>query len=162
MDQKLSKKPNNKKKMIVSVLVAAIALIGVIVILFSMFSASQESENSASSDALPISGVWSAAGFTGTPSDPLIILKEVDGEVSGTYHVQKDSKIVNGVLSGNKVSAFWVEDSSTRGCDTKIDNRSNWGKIELTFNKDRDQFTGKWGYCEGYASKKFIGNRVNE
>lgn len=157
--EKAAKKGVAKKKavwpMILAAFVAAVAV--VVFVLWELGYSLFPSEDINPTDVV---GKWSASGFTGTATDPFVFLTNNEGVVEGSYHGALGSKIVKGTISGNKVSAYWIESSSTRKCNTPLGDAPNWGRVEFAFNSKFDQFAGKWGYCDDYISKKFVGNRA--
>jgi hypothetical protein len=97
-----------------------------------------------------VSGLWDS-----NLEGPLTLVQE-GSTVTGTHNTAENGEVV-GILSGNVLDGFWIEDMSAQRCATARNGRFYWGRIQMTFNGDR--FDGKWGYCDGDLTGTFQGSR---
>lgn len=95
-----------------------------------------------------IAGVWES-------SEGDIIFQQSDSDVSATY--TQDSGVLEGKMSNNVLTGYWIEETSNRRCDTPRNGSYYWGRIVFVF--EGSSFTGLWGYCEDQPKDSWTGNR---
>ena len=81
-------------------------------------------------------------------------------EVGGEYLEDDATGRVVGVLEGDVVSGFWLQENSTEPCDEERDGTIYWGRIEFAF--DDVGFTGSWSYCDDQLEARWDGQRIDE
>ncbi|OQA74206.1 MAG: hypothetical protein BWY31_04797 [Lentisphaerae bacterium ADurb.Bin242] len=85
-----------------------------------------------------------------------IQLWQTGNQVTGAYQPQEHGEI-NGTLSGNTMSGFWIEDMSNTKCPYAKNGRYYWGKLRFVF--DGSRFNGQWGYCDAEPNQSWTGTR---
>jgi hypothetical protein len=101
-----------------------------------------------SPSSISIAGVWKS-------SEGTITFKQLDSNVSATY--TQDNGAVEGSISNNILTGYWIEDGSNRRCNAPRNGRYYWGRIRFVF--DGSSFRGAWGYCDDEPSRSWTGNR---
>lgn len=82
-------------------------------------------------------------------------LTESDGNVTGTYPFE-NGKII-GTRTGNRLTAQWTQNTSTRKCDNAVNGSYYHGQIIFDFTAN--EFTGKWGRCDETPADNWSGKR---
>ena len=85
-----------------------------------------------------VSGVW------GTSFGDVTLYQQ-GNRVTGSY--PSDNGEITGVMNGNVLEGFWIEDAAAHRCSSPKNGRYYWGGIRWTFNNDSNSFTGGWSYC---------------
>lgn len=62
-------------------------------------------------------------------------------------------------LSGNTMTGYWVENSSSSRCEFERDGSLYWGRIIYVFDEQFSSFAGGWGYCEAEPTESWNGTR---
>jgi uncharacterized protein (DUF2147 family) len=97
----------------------------------------------------PIAGKWNTDwGLTE--------LAESGGKVTGSFPFE-NGKVV-GTIAGNRLTARWIQNKSSRRCDFAVDGNYFHGRVVFDFTGD--EFVGKWGYCDDSPLDKLSGKRV--
>jgi hypothetical protein len=58
---------------------------------------------------------------------------------------------------GPVVTGVWVEQGSSKKCESPQDGSHYWGNVELEFTGPYDSFTGKWDYCGDGSNRSWTG-----
>lgn len=77
-------------------------------------------------------------------SEGELTLEQTGQQVGG--HYSKDGGEIVGVIDGNVLEGWWIENASGQRCATARNGRHHWGRVRWTFEGDR--FTGAWSYCD--------------
>jgi hypothetical protein len=110
------------------------------------FSSLDSGATSPSSNS--IAGVWKT-------SEGTITFQEAESNVLASY--TQDNGVLQGSMSSNVLTGYWIEDGSARRCNTPRSGRYYWGRIRFVFNGS--SFAGLWGYCDDEPSRAWTGNR---
>jgi hypothetical protein len=95
-----------------------------------------------------IAGIWRS-------SEGTITFQQSGSNVSATY--TQDNGVLEGSISGNVLTGYWIEDGSNRRCNTPRSGRYYWGRIRFVF--DGSSFRGLWGYCNDEPARTWTGDR---
>ncbi len=82
-------------------------------------------------------------------------LSQRGASVTGTYNFRQGT--VDGTLRGNVLTGYWSESHSAKKCRTSRNGSFYWGRIAFEFKDLRSRFVGRWGYCDGRASRPWRG-----
>lgn len=96
-----------------------------------------------------IEGLWKS-------SEGDVRFWQTGNQVTGSYNPKEHGELT-GIITGNILSGFWIEDLSDRKCSYPKNGRYYWGKIRLVF--DGNRFSGKWGYCDTEPGTAWTGSR---
>jgi hypothetical protein len=91
---------------------------------------------SAQGSLADFAGVWQT-------QEGELILTQRGASVVGRY--VKDNGEIQGTVSGNVLTGYWIEDASNQRCPSLKNGRAHWGRIR--FVHQGNSFTGKWEYC---------------
>lgn len=109
-----------------------------------------QSSTSTEQTQISIAGVWES-------SEGNIGFEQSGSNVLGNYN--QDNGAIEGSISGNVLTGYWIEDSSNRRCATPRNGRYYWGRIRFVFNGS--SFEGFWGYCDDVPASTWTGNRIS-
>lgn len=74
------------------------------------------------------------------------------GDVIAGWYEEDEGEILGKMINDHTMVGQWVENGSSKKCDTDIYGRKNWGSLILNFNDDFTAIEGKWGYCNEEAT----------
>ena len=83
-------------------------------------------------------------------------------ELTGVYINTKTDQmdgLINGTLRGNRLSGYWIQQTSQTRCAEQKFETFFWGRLEFSFDSD-DVFSGRWGYCEGMVQRQWNGSKL--
>jgi hypothetical protein len=69
-----------------------------------------------------------------------------NGQTSGSY--TSDNGRIQGVVNGQTLVGYWIEDGSDRKCNTSKQGSFHWGRIEYILGANGQTFNGQWSYCD--------------
>lgn len=98
--------------------------------------------------AAEISGTW-------TTSEGEMSFTQQGNNVTGNYSTDRGE--ITGILYGDLLEGYWIEDASAERCSTAKNGRYYWGRLRLEFQGDT--FSGKWSYCEKELAQNWTGKR---
>jgi outer membrane protein OmpA-like peptidoglycan-associated protein len=88
----------------------------------------------------------SGIGLWQSSLGPLALASGPGAKVAGRY--PEDNGRLFGEKKGRVISGYWVEDGSSRTCDSQRDGSRHWGRIHIEMNEAGDAFSGWWSYCD--------------
>lgn len=97
-----------------------------------------------------IAGIWNSTEGT-------ITFKQSGSNISATY--TQDNGAIEGSISDNILTGYWIEDGSLRRCSIPRNGRYHWGKIRFIF-KD-SSFRGLWSYCDREPNMRWRGVKLS-
>lgn len=95
-----------------------------------------------------------------TDFNDLTITDWTASSVAGRYEYAGGR--IEGTLSGNTLTGYWMQESSPLSCGTKQGGTQHWGRITFTFSADRTSFTGKWSDCGDAPTKQWNGTLIRK
>ncbi len=97
-----------------------------------------------------IAGIWNSTEGT-------ITFEQSGSSISATY--TQDNGVIEGNISNDILTGYWIEDGSLVRCKTSRNGRYYWGKVRFAFTDS--SFRGTWGYCDSEPRTYWAGNRGN-
>jgi hypothetical protein len=90
----------------------------------------------------------------------LIFYEISDEQIGGNYSglFVNDGTII-GNLEEDRLSGYWFQNSSARGCSKEHNGYAYWGHFVYQFQHKYREFKGKWGYCDEEKTNKWNGKK---
>lgn len=76
------------------------------------------------------------------------------GDVIAGWYEDDGGEILGEMTDDYTMVGQWVENGSSKKCNSDIYGRKNWGSLIIEFNEDFTEFEGKWGYCDEEANNE--------
>jgi len=69
------------------------------------------------------------------------------GDVIAGWYESNGGEILGELIDNHTIQGKWVENGSSKKCNTYVYDRNNWGSLFIKFSEDFTQLDAKWGYC---------------
>lgn len=80
---------------------------------------------------------------------------EASGSFDGIREIGNDSP--EGI---DRILGYWYQPAAAQACSTQKNGTYYWGQIQFNFSRDRNEFIGFWGHCEGTTLDRWNGTFV--
>ncbi|WP_326523354.1 hypothetical protein [Sphingomonas sp.] len=96
--------------------------------------------------AIPAVQAPVAAGNRYSTTSGMMTVSRWDATGFAAQYGDRNSRL-EGTVSGNTVTGYWMQDSSNQSCPTVRGGTRHWGRFTFNFTHDGNKFDGKWDWC---------------